>query len=72
MHQLYTIHENKHGFPKMIGSIDGMRCGLQMFPNTWRGQLMQGDMKHSKKNLKQWHHMFIGYGMHFWCTGCQQ
>ncbi|XP_023732546.1 uncharacterized protein LOC111880356 [Lactuca sativa] len=45
IHQLYTVHEGKHGFPGMLGSIDCMHWSWSLCPNTWRRQYMRGDHK---------------------------
>ncbi|XP_023740614.1 uncharacterized protein LOC111888726 [Lactuca sativa] len=45
IHQLYTVHEGKHGFPGMLGNINCMYWGWSLCPNAWRGQYKRGDYK---------------------------
>ncbi|GJR97443.1 ALP1-like protein [Tanacetum coccineum] len=41
--KLYTFHENKHGFPGMIGSIDCTKWLWAQCPQAYRAQFSRGD-----------------------------
>nr|XP_043611708.1 uncharacterized protein LOC122583356 [Erigeron canadensis] len=42
--RLYDAHEQLHGFPGMIGSIDCMHWAWEMCPTAWRGTHTRGDI----------------------------
>ncbi|GJX51851.1 ALP1-like protein [Tanacetum coccineum] len=41
--RLYTAHNNIHGFPGMLGSIDCMHWEWINCPKAWHGQFARGD-----------------------------
>ncbi|GJW07352.1 putative nuclease HARBI1 isoform X2 [Tanacetum coccineum] len=41
--KLYAFHENKHGFPGMIGSIDYTKWPWAQCPQAYRAQFSRGD-----------------------------
>ncbi|GJX11870.1 ALP1-like protein isoform X1 [Tanacetum coccineum] len=41
--KLYAFHENKHGFPGMIGSIDCTKWSWAQCPQAYRAQFSRGD-----------------------------
>ncbi|GKF64761.1 ALP1-like protein, partial [Tanacetum coccineum] len=43
--KLYTKHENVHGFPGMLGSIDSI-WEWKIFLVSWQGQYGRGDIKY--------------------------
>ena len=44
--QLYAAHEERHGFPGMLGSLDCMHWEWAMCPVAWQGQYHRGDKPH--------------------------
>ncbi|KAJ9537666.1 hypothetical protein OSB04_030399 [Centaurea solstitialis] len=40
---IYALHEQTHGLPDMLGSIDCMHWYWKNCPMTWRGQFHRGD-----------------------------
>ncbi|XP_023744757.1 uncharacterized protein LOC111892912 [Lactuca sativa] len=42
LQELYVVHEEHHGFPEMIGSIDCTHCKWKNFPVAWKGQYASG------------------------------
>ncbi|KAJ9553120.1 hypothetical protein OSB04_017165 [Centaurea solstitialis] len=40
---IYTLHEEKHGLPDILGSIDCMHWYWKNCPLVWRGQFHKGD-----------------------------
>ena len=44
--KLYAVHEARHGFPGMLGSLDCTHWAWANCPVAWRGQLMRGDHEH--------------------------
>ncbi|GKC70033.1 ALP1-like protein [Tanacetum coccineum] len=45
--KLYTTHNNIHGFPGMLGSIDCMQWECRNCPKAWHGKFGRGDKKYS-------------------------
>ncbi|GJR51508.1 ALP1-like protein [Tanacetum coccineum] len=43
---LYTAHNNIHGFPEMLGSIDCMHWEWRNCPKAWHGQFARDDKKY--------------------------
>ncbi|KAD5317367.1 hypothetical protein E3N88_17313 [Mikania micrantha] len=41
--QIYTFHEEVHGFPGMLGSLDCTHWEWDNCPTAWRGQFQRGD-----------------------------
>ncbi|XP_022041947.1 uncharacterized protein LOC110944599 [Helianthus annuus] len=44
--KLYQAHEQRHGFPGMLGNIDYMHWPWQNCPTAWQGQYTRGDHGH--------------------------
>lgn len=44
--RLYEKHENYHGFPGMLDSIDCMHWEWAKCPNAFKAQFERGDHKH--------------------------
>ncbi|GJZ18560.1 ALP1-like protein [Tanacetum coccineum] len=63
---LYTAHNNIHGFPGMLGSIDCMHWEWRNYPKAWHGQFARDDKKYptimleavASYDLWIWHAMF--------------
>ncbi|GJZ75749.1 ALP1-like protein isoform X1, partial [Tanacetum coccineum] len=44
--KLYNAHNNIHGFPRMLESIDCMHWEWKNYPKEWHGQFARGDKKY--------------------------
>lgn len=44
LQRIYAVHEDVHGFPGMIGSIDCMHWKWENCPTAWRGTHTRGDV----------------------------
>ncbi|XP_023764118.1 uncharacterized protein LOC111912604 [Lactuca sativa] len=42
--RLYPAHEERHGFPGMLGSLDCTHVAWEKCPNAWRGQFTRRDI----------------------------
>nr|KAJ0201596.1 hypothetical protein LSAT_V11C600299180 [Lactuca sativa] len=42
--RLYSAHEERHGFPGMLGSLDCTHVAWEKCPSAWRGQFTRGDI----------------------------
>ncbi|KAL7618784.1 hypothetical protein Lser_V15G01150 [Lactuca serriola] len=42
--RLYSAHEERHGFPGMLGSLDCTHVAWEKCPTAWRGQFTRGDI----------------------------
>ncbi|GKC97858.1 ALP1-like protein [Tanacetum coccineum] len=67
--KLYAFHENKHGFPGMIGSIDCTKWLWAQCPQAYRAQFSRGDSGSepfilleavASQDLWIWHAFFVG------------
>ena len=47
--RIYALHESRHGFPGMLGSLDCTHWDWEQCPIAWRGQYMRGD--HDKPSV---------------------
>ncbi|XP_076901868.1 uncharacterized protein LOC143556434 [Bidens hawaiensis] len=41
--KIYEVHQQRHGFPEMLGSLDFMHWEWETCPVSWQGQYHQGD-----------------------------
>ncbi|XP_023765207.1 uncharacterized protein LOC111913735 [Lactuca sativa] len=64
--RLYSTHEERYGFPGMLGSLDCTHVALEKCPNAWRGQFTRGDIGEpniileavASQDLWIWHSFF--------------
>ncbi|XP_052621098.1 uncharacterized protein LOC111901508 [Lactuca sativa] len=42
--RLYSAHEERHGFPGMLGSLDCTHVAWEKCPTAWRGQFTREDI----------------------------
>ncbi|KAL7593270.1 uncharacterized protein LOC111882242 [Lactuca sativa] len=42
--RLYSAHEERHGFPGMLGSLDCTHVAWEKCPTAWRGQFTRGNI----------------------------
>nr|KAJ0185122.1 hypothetical protein LSAT_V11C900481320 [Lactuca sativa] len=60
--RLYSAHEERHGFPSMLDSLDCMHVAWEKCPNAWRARKA---IKRAFGVLKQtWH--VVKYGTRLW------
>ncbi|GKB27081.1 ALP1-like protein isoform X1 [Tanacetum coccineum] len=69
--KLYAFHENKHGFPGMIGNIDCTKWPWAQCPQAYRAQFSRGDSGSepfilleavASQDLWIWHAFFVFAG----------
>ncbi|XP_052621039.1 uncharacterized protein LOC111904210 [Lactuca sativa] len=49
--RLYSAHEERHGFPGILGSLDCTHVAWEKCPTAWRGQFTRGDIAGSNNDL---------------------